>query len=399
MKRALVLALALGALAPGQATAHHVDCGDTITVDTRLDSDLTDCPGTGIAIGAEGITLDLNGHRVEGHSDEYTIGIDNRAGHDGVTIENGTVRGFVEGVVVAGDRNRVRRLSATQIAHGGVVVGHSAGSRVERSSFADVCAGVIVFASRRARVEHNTVSDNTCGGIPLFQSEHVRVAHNSIAAGDTPGEHASGDANGIGLFDGSHRNQVEHNTITGHGWVGLVVEHGDGNEVRANRIVGNNGGLVFDGDRNRIVHNTVTDAVGACDGCGLGISFEGGRGNLIEGNTVERTREAGIRLAAFEPFTSAAVGNTARLNVVREARLDGILVESTATDSVLERNSASRNRDDGIDVERPETVLTGNTADANRDLGIEAVEGVTDGGGNRARGNGNPLQCANVFCK
>jgi len=26
------------------------------------------------------------------------------------------------------------------------------------------------------------------------------------------------------------------------------------------------------------------------------------------------------------------------------------------------------------------------------------VSGITDGGGNRAFGNGNPLQCTNVFC-
>jgi hypothetical protein len=35
----------------------------------------------------------------------------------------------------------------------------------------------------------------------------------------------------------------------------------------------------------------------------------------------------------------------------------------------------------------------------NADLGIEAVPGVIDGGGNKASGNGNPLQCSNVFCK
>jgi hypothetical protein len=35
----------------------------------------------------------------------------------------------------------------------------------------------------------------------------------------------------------------------------------------------------------------------------------------------------------------------------------------------------------------------------NADLGIEAVVGVTDGGGNRASGNGNPTrQCLNVSC-
>jgi hypothetical protein len=40
-----------------------------------------------------------------------------------------------------------------------------------------------------------------------------------------------------------------------------------------------------------------------------------------------------------------------------------------------------------------------NTANYNRELGIEADATVIDGGGNKAKGNGNPLQCLNVFCK
>jgi hypothetical protein len=39
-----------------------------------------------------------------------------------------------------------------------------------------------------------------------------------------------------------------------------------------------------------------------------------------------------------------------------------------------------------------------NHADDNGDFGIDAVSGVVDLGGNTASGNGNPLQCRNVFC-
>jgi hypothetical protein len=45
------------------------------------------------------------------------------------------------------------------------------------------------------------------------------------------------------------------------------------------------------------------------------------------------------------------------------------------------------------------TTLRNNRADDNGDFGIDAVAGVTDGGGNTASGNGNPLQCRNVFCQ
>ncbi len=47
----------------------------------------------------------------------------------------------------------------------------------------------------------------------------------------------------------------------------------------------------------------------------------------------------------------------------------------------------------------PGTTIARNKANNNADLGIEAVPGVTDGGGNKASGNGNPAQCVNVQCK
>ena len=51
-----------------------------------------------------------------------------------------------------------------------------------------------------------------------------------------------------------------------------------------------------------------------------------------------------------------------------------------------------------IDVNAQDTSLMRNVANHNADLGIEEVTGVHDGGGNRADGNGNPLQCTGVSC-
>jgi hypothetical protein len=59
---------------------------------------------------------------------------------------------------------------------------------------------------------------------------------------------------------------------------------------------------------------------------------------------------------------------------------------------------ANSNSDDGIDVRSATTRLRDNHADDNGDFGIDAVVGVVDLGGNTASGNGNPLQCRNVFC-
>ena len=91
------------AFGTGQASASHVSCGDTITADTTLDSDLLDCPNIGIVIGADDITLDLNGYLVDGDDTPVVgcgfcdIGVLNE-GHDGVTVRDGSVSEFAAGV-------------------------------------------------------------------------------------------------------------------------------------------------------------------------------------------------------------------------------------------------------------------------------------------------------------
>ena len=73
---------------------------------------------------------------------------------------------------------------------------------------------------------------------------------------------------------------------------------------------------------------------------------------------------------------------------------------------MIARNHVEHNFDDGIDVDLGrsdpagvDTVVRANKAYFNADLGIEAAPGTTDGGGNKARHNGNPAQCVGVVCK
>ena len=92
-------------------------------------------------------------------------------------------------------------------------------------------------------------------------------------------------------------------------------------------------------------------------------------------------------------------GNSLIENVLDDNVGDGLYVGSGQAATLLRENRSDRNTDDGIDVDSASTTLTGNVANRNADLGIEGVAGVTDAGGNRASGNGNPLQCTNVFCQ
>ena len=92
----LVAALA-GAmlLAPSGAQAYPgaIHCGDTISQDTTLTSDLSDCSGFAGLILMGDTTLDLNGHTISGDANVGII-----AGHGKLTIRDGMVAGFLGGV-------------------------------------------------------------------------------------------------------------------------------------------------------------------------------------------------------------------------------------------------------------------------------------------------------------
>jgi parallel beta-helix repeat protein len=352
----------LGSGASAQAAkAVHVDCGDTITADTRLANDLLDCPGIGVVIGADDITLDLNGHTIDGDGLADVEGVSN-IGHDGVAIEGGSIRDFVEGVAVLfADDSSVRDLALSQLRHVGVFVSDSTNIRVKKTSIVDVAfSGIFLTRSRDIDVERNVVRQSG-GGIAARLSNELRITDNIASDNDNEG---------ILLFDDSADADVERNSASGNG-AGIVVA-ADRNVLSHNRVFANGDNIVIDGGSDNVVSDhRVVDALGFPDdpGSGFGILVAGGDRNRLEDNRV-----AG-------------------------AASDGILVDAPATGTLLARNSAAHNGDDGIDVDSEATTLASNTADANADLGIEAVPGVTDGAHNRARGNGNPLQCTNVFCR
>jgi parallel beta-helix repeat protein len=276
---ALVILLVLGA---GPVAASHVSCGDTITADTTLDSDL-DCEGDGLRIGADDVTLDLGGHRI----DAGGTGVANRAGHDGVVVRDGVI------------------------------------------SAADV-------------------------GVSLVGASGNRLRGLTVDEGDV----------GVSLDD-SDDNSVVHNSVLSYEFFGVVLDHSD---------------------RNRLGRNSVSSPFGPFTGIALGRS----NGNRVVRNSVSSN---GVGISLIRSSRNRLARNSTSENVE-----DGIFISLRSPGTLVERNVANRNGDDGIDVEARATTLTRNTANHNGDLGIEAVAGVTDGGGNKAASNGNPAQCTGVAC-
>ena len=377
-----LLAIPLASAAGGGALAQSapLSCGDTITVDTTLDRDLTGCRSNGLLIGADNVTLDLNGHTISGDGKLVRrcprrqrgvcdFGVVND-GHDGVTVRNGSVRQFVFGVYVATARE----------------------SRVlDISSSHNTFFGFVVFRSAQILVRGSSGSRNLApngDGIGLFESHHVRIVDNEFRRNPEPNIHVQASSDNV----------IKGNLIA-HSGIGISVggdekgQRADRNQIRGNRFVGNGAGvLVGRGNRNVIARNRFSRG-------GDGIAIENAsRGNLVALNVIIDARQSGIYLGFNEP-PSGGGDNVVRRNVVRRSRGDGFAVRSSDQHSLLIGNLARRSGDDGFDVESTSTKLARNRAVRNHALGIEAVFGVTDGGGNLASGNGDPRQCMNVRCR
>lgn len=380
-----------------RASAVRLGCGAVITTDSRLDADLTNCPDNGISIGADNVTLDLNGHTVGGDGvaagsclDEGICdrGISNDAGYDSVTIKGGAVRGFDVGVSVSGaNDNRIQKISLANNSTFGVVVGDSNESLIDHNSSVGGVSGILMSGSSDNRIDHNSLAGSEGYAMPIFGSSYNRIRQNVL----------EGDQHGILLEESSTDNEIRGNRIS-HGG-SIEIDHSSDNHVEEN-VLNNpaDGILLGEAERTRVSNNSVTDAgVGFLEAGGFGILLDGADDNLVQGNVVIGGNGPALFVSSLES-QGTSDRNVLSHNEANSRFSDGILVSGGATATLLERNTANGSGHDGIQVDAAGTTVTRNTANFNDYLGIEALSGVIDGGGNSAIGNGNSLQCTNVVC-
>jgi hypothetical protein len=338
-----------------QAMATHVSCGDALTQNTVLDSDLVDCPGNGVEL-ADGVSLDLAGHTIDGRGVGSGVAVlrEPFAQGTGVRVVDGTIQEFSWGLRLQGAAGTFERL---------VLAGNlTAGAECRQapfggsSTFSDTVArgnGVgIEVGGCAVRLEQSTVNANGRDGIFL-----------NFGSFDLSDSAVFGNGSNGVVLDVVLQATITNSAIYDNVHNGLQARFGTV-AVRSNRLGGNGlNGLDVD-----IVNLTA------------------------EGNTAARNGVNGIRLGSDGTYVASE-------NRVMRNGADGILVAPGALDFDVTGNRTDRNGGDGIDVDAQNGTIASNRADRNGDLGIEAVPGVFDGGGNRAKHNGNRLQCLNVTCK
>ncbi|MFN2503551.1 MAG: right-handed parallel beta-helix repeat-containing protein, partial [Acidimicrobiales bacterium] len=166
------LALAWGTAVAIPAEAAILGCGDIVVRNTTLENDVGPC-GVGLVIGADNITLDLNGYSITGlprTDDGAGIYLLRRTN---VTVKNGTVRNFDGGVVLdGGTQNTVRNMDV----HDNIGV-------VGQTRYAE---GIALLSSTNNRIIGNRVRHNgPLGGIGLYS--RVDINHPRQTSGLTTG--------------------------------------------------------------------------------------------------------------------------------------------------------------------------------------------------------------------
>jgi hypothetical protein len=103
----VTVAAAVLVLAPAAEARGRIQCGQRIKHSITLGRNLHNCRGDGLVVRANNITVNLNGHTLDGRGRRSTAGV-RIAGFHGVTVTGGVIRQFGRGVwLVRADDDKI----------------------------------------------------------------------------------------------------------------------------------------------------------------------------------------------------------------------------------------------------------------------------------------------------
>ncbi|MEV4097790.1 right-handed parallel beta-helix repeat-containing protein [Streptosporangium saharense] len=187
---ACVLLVAGAGAVPARASAAAVNCGDTLTADAALTTDLL-CVDNGLTIATDGVTLDLGGHVLAG------TGLTVRASN--VTVKNGMIMGTgAEAVTVqpaTTDGTAAATLSDVQVTAGATRARNATLTVSGSNPALCLLTGLTVVAST-ATVEQCVVH----GQVSVQDSPGITVASSTLTDGKLTTAGSGGVYNGT-VFD------------------------------------------------------------------------------------------------------------------------------------------------------------------------------------------------------
>ena len=329
-------------------------CGMHVTENLLLAADTPVCTGSGLIVDADGVTIDLNGHTVQGDQSADHVGIDAQD-HAGVTIRNGVVSSFDRGIASTGRSLALLDVVArANVVYGAILTGEKA--VVRDSAFVESTGSGLKVNGSKPKVTNSFFVGN--GGSGVVAESTGGTFTNLTTTGNA--------GHGFAFSDGGKSQLKNAIATTNSDGVAILAAPTSELTVAKSLLVGN--------------HTA-----------GLSAMTVGARVTLT-GNTAAANGNGIAIIMSNLPFTvtkNTAVGN----------RANGMFFGEAAT-IVASRNTALGNRGDGIATDAATVTLAKNVADANLKAGIVPLPpGATDGGGNEAHANIQGSCAAPVTCK
>ncbi len=202
-----------------------LSCGQVIKQSVKLTANL-DCKTDGLIVGADGITIDLNGFTLSGPGEKSSkVGI-MFADNDDVTVQGpGTIKSFQAGALFSGgEDNKISRVTFTD----NEIAVFETGSKnvvIEDNLLFGNSIGVAAHSSSGSKLTTNLFKSNDLAGVTLVNSASNELSMNTI----------QGSVNGIFLDGQSTKNIIDSNNVLQNR--GVDLNNGNGLPTNINNNV------------------------------------------------------------------------------------------------------------------------------------------------------------------
>jgi parallel beta-helix repeat protein len=191
-----------------QPLAISPSCGQVITQNVLLTSNLNCADSDGLIVGASDVVIDLNGHTISGPDVDSQEKASSKVGimipnMNNVVVQDGTLQGFQAGILMTGSQNvELNNIISKDNQIGAFSTGASI-VNAHLSIFMNNQIGFAGHSTQQATLENNILFQNTLAGITLVNSDNGVLTLNSITESD----------NGLYVDNQSNQNNINFNNI------------------------------------------------------------------------------------------------------------------------------------------------------------------------------------------
>jgi parallel beta-helix repeat protein len=193
---------------PQQPLAVSPSCGQVITQNVILTSNLDCADSDGLIVNANDIVVDLNGHTISGPDTDSQEKTSSKVGimvpnYNNVVVQDGTIQGFQAGILMTGSQNvEIKGIVSKDNQIGLFSTGASI-VNAHLSILMNNQIGIAAHSTQQPTLENNIIYQNTMAGITLVNTDNGVVTLNSITE--------SGD--GLYVDNQSNNNNVNFNNV------------------------------------------------------------------------------------------------------------------------------------------------------------------------------------------